>query len=68
MHGLVFSNGLVALTKDLIFGLCVYGEGPDGNLQWFPWNQMTQEDQKRVQLLLDHNPTCPEEWREIVYA
>lgn len=60
--GTVFHNNHVALTMDLVFGLCVMGE--EG---WVPWTACDAQDRALVQRLLAHNPTCPPEWREIIY-
>lgn len=63
LTGTTFTNGRVSLTHDLIFGLCVLGE--DG---WVPWSDLDEDDKKLVQRLLDHCPTCPTQWSDIIYA
>lgn len=51
--GVVFTNGKISITKDLIFGLCVMGE--DG---WIPFDQCTKAERELVLRLIDFNPTC----------
>ena len=54
----VFTNGKIAVTKCMIFGLTVLSE--DGN--WLPINQLSKEDFSLVEKLIDNNPTFP--WKE----
>jgi hypothetical protein len=63
LYGTTFTNGRVSLTMDLIFGLCVMGE-----TSWVPWSELDDTDKNLVRRLLDWCPTCPEVWRDIVYA
>lgn len=63
LHGTVFTNGRVSLSYCLIFGLNVMSE--EG---WVPWDDLDGDDRRVVRRALDHNPTCPEEWRQIVYS
>lgn len=55
----VFTNGRIALTKDLIFGVLVMTD--DG---WYPVAYLNDDDKKHCAFLLDHNPTCPAEYAE----
>lgn len=50
----VFTNGNIAFTKDLVFGLCVMAEQG-----WMPLSQLDDEDVKLCVRLLDSNPTFP---------
>ena len=52
--GIVFTNGRVAITKDLIFGLSVLSE--DG---WMPLSNLDHQEVKMVHRLVDYNPTFP---------
>lgn len=65
-----FNNGRVAISKDMIFGLCVFGELPDGKQQWLPLTSLDKEDLDWVVKMLDHNPTFPwyPELRKIIEA
>ena len=54
MYGVVWDNGRIALTKDLIFGLVVMTE--DG---WFPVSHLDDNDRELVWRLYDHTPGCP---------
>lgn len=54
MYGVVWENGRIALTKDLIFGLCVMGE--DG---WVPFSDLDAADLDLVWSLYDYTPGCP---------
>ena len=54
MYGVVWENGRIALTKDLIFGLCVMGE--DG---WVPFSDLDDPELELVWRLYDHTPGCP---------
>lgn len=54
MHGLVWTNGTVTLTKDLIFGVCV--------LATHGWQQLYELDDdelKTVTDLVSNDPSCP---------
>ena len=55
----IFTNGKIAFTKDLVFGLCVFGELPNGEQQWLPLEFMDKEDFELSVKLLDNNPTFP---------
>jgi hypothetical protein len=58
-----FTNGRVTLTCDLVFGVSVLStEG------WVPFADLDNTDKDMVRRLLDHNPTCPAHWRDIVYG
>ncbi len=59
----IFTNGKVALTDDLIFGVSVLTE--DG---WIPISDLDPEDLKKVQVLLDWNPACPDKIKQAVYG
>lgn len=50
----VWENGRVAVTKDLIFGLCVMGE-----TGWIPVSNLDMDDRKMVRDLVDFNPSFP---------
>lgn len=50
----VWENGRVAVTKDLVFDLCVMGEQG-----WVPVSQLGLDDLKMVERLIDHNPSFP---------
>jgi len=54
MYGVVWENGRIALTKDLIFGLCVMGEGG-----WIPLSDLDDDALDLVWRLYDHTPGCP---------
>ena len=54
MYGVVWENGRIALTKDLIFGLVVMTE--DG---WFPVSHLDDNDRELVWRLVDHAPGMP---------
>jgi hypothetical protein len=56
---MVFENGEVSLTTDLIFGVCVLAEHG-----WHPVDQLSKEEVQHVLALLDYNPTCPPEFYE----
>jgi hypothetical protein len=58
-----FTNGRVALTNDLVFGLSVLSQ--DG---WVPFRFLEEPDKELVRRLLAHNPTCPRAWRDEIYA
>lgn len=49
-----FTNGRVTLTDDLVFGVCVLSE--DG---YVPVSQLTLDDTKYVERLLNRSPSCP---------
>lgn len=61
-----FTNGRIALTKDLIFGVCAYGEYDDGSREWIPVSDMTLEQLEITLRAIDNNPTCPVEWLQII--
>lgn len=54
MNGVVWTNGVVSLTSDLIFGVSVMTE--DG---WCPLSSLDAEDLAMVKRLVDNNPSCP---------
>ena len=49
-----WTNQRVALTKDLVFGLCVYTE--EG---WKPLSELDKDQLKLVHRLCDFNPSNP---------
>lgn len=49
-----WTNGRVALSKDLVFGLVVMTE--DG---WFPVDQLDADDVEVVHKAVDYNPGMP---------
>jgi hypothetical protein len=55
--GVVWTNGIVSLTRDFIFGVSVLAEGG-----WTPFDQLDDEDKRYIARLVDHNPSCP--WLE----
>lgn len=59
----VFTNGEVSLGKDLIFGVVLLTEHG-----WLPWSEIPEEVKVLVRRSLSHNPTCPEDIRQQVYA
>ena len=60
---MTYTNGCVSLTYDLIYGLSVLTtEG------WVPFADLDNTDKDKVRRLLDHNPTCPTDWRDLVYG
>ena len=56
MIGLVWENGNVALTEDLILGLCVMSESG-----WFPLSACDTDTINRIYSLIDHNPSFPKD-------
>ncbi len=54
-----WTNNRVALAKDLIFGLCVFGENADGSIEWIPVDTLDLEDVQMVHDLVDYTPGCP---------
>lgn len=34
---------------------------------WVPFKELDEKDKDNVRRLLNHNPTCPEEFREVIY-
>ena len=54
MYNVVWENGRVALSIDLIFGLVVMSEQG-----WYPVAQLDMEDRLLVQRLVDCTPGCP---------
>ena len=59
---IVWTNNQVALTKDLVFGLCVMSE--EG---WVPINEGTDDQIQKLFSLIDWNPSCPKDWvQEII--
>lgn len=59
---IVFTNGRVSLTKDLIFGLSVLSM--DG---WVSFRRLPEDEKDMVRKVLDHDPTCPQGWRDEIY-
>lgn len=49
-----WTNQRVALTKDLVFGVCVYTESG-----WQPLSQLDYEQLKQVHRLCDYNSSNP---------
>jgi len=50
----VWTNGVVSLTSDLIFGVSVKTE-----TGWCPLSELDPEDLELVKRLVDYNPSCP---------
>lgn len=53
-----WTNGQVALAKDLIFGLCVFTENDNGETEWVPVESLTLGDIETIHRLVDYNPSC----------
>jgi hypothetical protein len=51
---ITWTNGAIALTKDLIFGVSVLAESG-----WTPLSTLDKEDLALVRRLVDGNPSCP---------
>ena len=51
---MVFTNGKVSLSTNLVFGPCVLSENG-----WFPIDRLTADEARNVLRLVDYNPTCP---------
>lgn len=49
-----WTNQRVALTKDLIFGLCVYTESG-----WRPLSELTKDELEEVHRLCDYDSSNP---------
>lgn len=60
---MVFSNGIVSFTMCFINGLCVLTQHG-----WSPWSDINDEDRDMIRRCLDHNSSCPQEWRDIIYT
>ena len=54
LNGVTWTNGVVSLTSDLIFGVSVLSE-----TGWVPVNQLDSKDIRMVIKLVDWNPLCP---------
>jgi hypothetical protein len=52
--GTIWTNGVVSLTSDFIFGVSVMTE-----TGWVPMSSLDPEDQDMVKRLVDNNPSCP---------
>ncbi len=52
--GTVWTNGVVSLTSDFIFGVSVLTE-----TGWVPISSLDPEDVELVKKLVDNNPGCP---------
>ncbi len=59
----IFTNGVISLTNDLVFGVCVLDENG-----WVPLSELNSNGLKQVQRLLNHNPTCPADICQGVYG
>ncbi len=66
--GTVFTNGRVSLTKCMVFGVCVLVVDCDNNQGWVPFKNLPAADQDTVRRALDHNPTCPDDISQVIYA
>jgi hypothetical protein len=62
-NDIIFTNGVVSLSTDLVFGPCVLND-----LGWFPIDQLCEEDIEIVLNALDNNPTCPAVFYEALRA
>ena len=51
-----YTNGKVAFTKCLVFGLCVFTEDEKGIQEWVPFSSLDDEDKKMVRAAADWNP------------
>jgi hypothetical protein len=54
LNGVAWTNGVVSLTSDLIFGVSVLAE-----TGWMPISQLDKDDLAYVRKLVDHNTSCP---------
>ena len=63
MAEVVYTNGKVALTLDLVFGLSVYSDQG-----WVPWSELDEADRDMIRKLLDWDISCPEDWRKKIYS
>ena len=54
LSGVTWTNGVVSLTSDLIFGVSVLTENG-----WMPISQLDKLDLAYVCKLVDHNLNCP---------
>ena len=57
MATVIFTNGRIAICKDMVFGLCVMAENG-----WVPLSQGTPDEMRMVIRLIDNNPTFL--WKE----
>lgn len=62
-----YTNGAIAVGKDLIFGWVLLTEGDDGHQQWLPLTELESHTLELVQRHLT-NPIFPQELREHVAA
>ncbi len=53
MPGVTWTNGNVAIAKDIVFGLCVMSEQG-----WYPFNMLDKADRRIVLRAIDWNPSC----------
>ena len=53
MPSVTWTNGAVAIAKDLVFGLCVMSEQG-----WYPFDSLDCTDRTMVLRLIDFNPGC----------
>ncbi len=49
----IITNGRLSVTKDMIFGWCVYTEDDDGVLGWMPVSQLDQDTLRAVKEAAD---------------
>ena len=52
--GTIWTNNVVALTNDLVFGLCVYT-----HVGWSPYGHLDDADKRMVQDAVNFDPSCP---------
>lgn len=53
-----WTNGRVALAKDMIFGLCVYTENGNGQCEWIPVDALDLDEVEMIHKMVDYNPGC----------
>lgn len=58
----VWTNGNVALTKDLVFGLCILSQEDDDSLSWVPLTQLDLEMLDYVRIGIGNEPSFP--WKD----
>lgn len=53
-NAVTWTNGIVSMTSDLIFGVSVLAE-----TGWIPLSDLNTPDIEYVRSLVDRNPSCP---------
>lgn len=53
-----WTNGRVALAKDLIFGLCVFTENDNNQTEWIPVDSLDLDEVEMIHRMVDYNPGC----------